>query len=220
MVLLHGTVSTPASNFSRLAPRLRAAGRCGYAVLYGAMFGWGGVGDIDASADEVTRFVGEVLRVTGARQVDVVAFSQGALVLRDALQRKLDPDDVRLAVLLAPNYHGTSADLASRVPAALCRACGQQASGSALLRRLADGGELAPGVRYAALSTTDDAWVLPVSRQAPTGPADRVRAEVLQDRCPGVTVPHEQLPAHPAAVTWTVRTLENNGVPPARLPCR
>nr|WP_281361918.1 hypothetical protein [Nakamurella aerolata] len=217
---MHGTVSTPESNFSRLAPALRASGRCAYAVLYGAMLGWGGVGDIDASADQVAAFVGAVRRASGARQVDVIAFSQGALVLRNALQRKLNPADVRLAVLLAPNYHGTSVNLASRAPAALCPACGQQATGSPLLRRLADGGELAPGVRYAALSTADDAWVLPVSGQAPVGPADRVRAEVLQQRCPGLSVAHENLPGQPTAVEWTLGTLRNGGVPPEQLPCR
>ncbi|MGI8418867.1 MAG: esterase/lipase family protein, partial [Nakamurella sp.] len=199
VVLLHGTASTPASNFTPLAARLLASGRCVFAVLYGSVLGLGGLGDIDASARRVSTFIGQVRSTTRAPKVDVIAFSQGALVLRDALQGQLDPATVRVAVLLAPNYHGTTVSLAGKVPAGICPACSEQVTGSALLRRLAAGGELSGSVRYATLSTRQDTWVLPIADQSPRGPADRVRSQLLQDSCPTATVGHIDLPAAPAA---------------------
>lgn len=149
----------------------------------------------------------------------MVAFSQGALVLRDALQIDLDPTDVRVAVLLAPNYHGTSVDLGIKVPAGLCPACTQQLTGSDLLARLARGGELAGDIRYATLSTTSDAWVLPVADQAPRGPADRVRSQLLEDACPQIRTSHIDLPAVPAAITWVRAALDTDGRPPTTFGC-
>jgi triacylglycerol lipase len=213
-------VSTPASNFTPLAAGLQSSGRCVYAVLYGGLFGWGGIGDIDTSAREVAAFARKVKQASGSEQLDVVAFSQGALVLRDALQAALDPADVRLAVLLAPNYHGTTVDLATRVPAAVCPACAQQVAGSALLVRLAQHGELASGVRYATLSTRRDTWVLPVSGQSPRGPADRVRRQLLEDACPRVLTTHIDLPATPAALNWVLAALRSQGRPPATFACQ
>lgn len=219
VVLLHGTASTPASNFTPLAARLLASGRCVFAVLYGSLFGLGGIGDIDGSARQVAAFIDRVRQATGMTKVDVIAFSEGALVLRDALQHKLNPATVRVAVLLAPNYHGTTVSLASKVPAGICPACSQQAAGSALLRRLAAGGELSGSIRYATLSTRQDTWVLPIADQSPRGPADRVRSELLQDSCPTATVRHIDLPAASAALTWTVAALETDGRPPTALRC-
>lgn len=221
MVLLHGTFSTPAANFRGLAAALQAAGRCVFAPLYGAVLGYGGIGRIEDSASSVTAFVDQVRTVTSTEQVDVVAFSQGALVLRTALQRDLDPDRVRLAIFLAPNYHGTTVALAAKVPAAACPACAEQVVGTGLLQELAAGGELAPGdLRYATLSIRDDAWVRPVDDQSPVGPADRVRRQLLQDACPDVVVDHASLPSAPAVITWTIAALETGGRPPASIRCR
>ena len=215
VVLLHGTFATPAGDFGRLAPALRASDRCVYAVLYGAAFGYGGIGPITDSARTVGAFVAQVRAATGAEAVDVVAFSQGALVLRAALQNDVPAGSVRLAVLLAPDYHGTSVPIVTKVPAALCPSCAEQVQGSALLRALDAGGELAPGVRYASLLLDDDAWVRPLADQSPRGPADRVRVQILQDACPGADVQHSVLPSSPAAVAWTVAALAS-GARPAR----
>ncbi|WP_353650739.1 hypothetical protein ABLG96_07480 [Nakamurella sp. A5-74] len=220
VVLLHGTFATPAGDFGRLAPALRASGRCVYAVLYGAAFGYGGVGSITDSAQAVGAFIEQVQTTSGAADVDVVAFSQGALVLRAALQGFVPTGTVRLALLLAPDYHGTSVPIVTKVPAALCPSCAEQVRGSALLRSLDAGGELAPGVRYASLLLDDDAWVQPLADQSPRGPADRVRAQLLQDVCPDVQVQHSVLPSAPAAVAWTMAALESDGRPTGRFACR
>lgn len=220
VVLLHGTFATPAGDFGRLVPALRTSGRCVYAVLYGAAFGYGGVGSIIDSAGAVGAFLSQVRTTTGAAAVDVVAFSQGALVLRAALQGSAPTGTVRLAVLLAPDYHGTSVPIVTKVPAALCPSCAEQVRGSALLRALAAGGELAPGVRYASLLLDDDAWVQPLAEQSPRGPADRVRIQLLQDACPDAEVQHSVLPSSPAAVAWTMAALESDGRPASRFACR
>lgn len=219
VVLLHGTFSTPASNFRPMAAGLQAAGRCVYAVLYGARFGWGGIGAVDTSADQVTTFIDQVRAATDADAVDVVAFSQGALVLRDALQNRLNPSGIGLAVFVAPNYHGTTVPLVSKVPAAVCPACTDQAVGSMLLRRLAAVGELSGTFRYATLSSRQDQWVLPVDGQPPMGPADRVRAQILEDSCPTVVSQHSDLPAQPAVINWTLAALNSAGRPPATFSC-
>lgn len=221
VVLLHGTLSTPAANFRDLGAALQEDDRCVYAPLFGEVLGYGGIGRIEDSAALVTAFIDKVGAQEGVDQVDVVAFSQGALVLRTALQRDLDPADIRLAVFLAPSYHGTTVALASKVPAAACPACAEQVVGSALLQELAAGGELAPGaLRYATLSIQDDAWVRPVADQSPVGPADRVRQQILQDACPDVRVEHSSLPSAPAAISWTRAALDTGGRPPTTFPCR
>lgn len=226
MVLLHGTFSTPAANFTRLAAALQKSGRCVFAPLYGALFGYGGIGRIEDSAAAVAAFIDEVRKQqrespgNPQRQVDVVAFSQGALVLRTALQRDLDPATLALVVFLAPNYHGTTIALAAKVPAGACPACAEQAVGSSLLQELAAGGELAPGdLRYATLSISNDAWVRPVSGQSPVGPADRVRRQLLQDACPDVRPEHSSLPSVPAVVNWTIAALDADGRPPTTFSC-
>lgn len=230
VVLLHGTLSTPAANFRDLAVALQQDGRCVYAPLFGEVLGYGGIGRVEDSAALVTAFIDRVREHDGVapdgtaqgegRQVDVVAFSQGALVLRTALQRDLDPAGIRLAVFLAPNYHGTTVALASKVPAAACPACAEQVVDSPLLQELAAGGELAPGdLRYATLSIRDDAWVRPVADQSPVGPADRVRRQILQDACPDVRVEHSSLPSEAAAISWTRAALDTDGRPPTTFPC-
>src|SRR6478735_2373709 len=152
VLLLHGTLSTPRSNFGTLAPALRAAGRCVYALEYGARFGYGGIGPIRTSAADVATFARRVLEVTGADQLDVVGYSQGGLVVRTMLRYDLDPGLVRVAVLVAPSYHGTTSPVTTNIPSGLCPACEDQTVGSPLLTDLATGGDLAGNVRYAVLS--------------------------------------------------------------------
>ncbi len=82
VVLLHGTFSTVRSNYAAMIPRLQATGRC----VYGINYGLGGLQSVRSSAQAVATFIDQVLAVTGAEQVDVIAFSQGGLVLRTALR--------------------------------------------------------------------------------------------------------------------------------------
>ncbi len=110
VVLLHGTFSTVQSNFAAMTPALQAAGRCVFGIDYGS----GGVRPVKESAAAVTAFVDEVLAATGADQVDVIAYSQGGLVLRTALRQDGLADKVAVAVLIAPSFHGSTVDAAQR----------------------------------------------------------------------------------------------------------
>ncbi len=209
VVLLHGTFSTVASNFGAMVPALRSSGRCVFAIGYGD----NGTGPVETSAAEVAAFIRTVLRVTGADQVDVVGYSQGGLVLRTALRDDGIADAVGTAVLIAPSFHGTDSALLASLPGGICPACEDQRAGSALLERLARGGDLDGDVRYAVVSTSRDTVVTPVASQVPVGPADRVSALLLQQRCPADTVDHVHLPADPAVIAWTVATLDARGRP-------
>ncbi len=106
VVLLHGSFSTMAANFTTLVPALRGSGRCVYGLNYGRQ----GIDAVTGSARAAARLVRTVLRVTGAERVDVVGYSQGGLVLRTALRLDGLAPDVRVAVLIAvlPRNHVTA----------------------------------------------------------------------------------------------------------------
>jgi triacylglycerol lipase len=217
VVLLHGTFSTVASNFATLSAALQAAGRCVYGIDYGA----GGTGSVRTSAATVTGFIDEVLSATGADQVDVIAYSQGGLVLRAALRLDELAPDIAVAVLIAPSFHGTTSRLLDAIPAGACPACADQTAGSALLTELDGGGDLDGAVRYAVISTADDTIVTPVSSQAPQGAAGRVTSLVVQDACPEEQIDHIGLPADNAVVGWAIAALDADGSPGAeQFSCR
>ena len=216
LVLLHGSFSSVASNFAAMTPALIAAHRC----VYGIDYGNGGVAAVKTSAAQVADFVRHVLVEAGRAQVDVIAYSQGGLVLRTALRLDGLAEQVATAAMLAPSWNGTTAPLAASIPASLCPACADQVAGSPLLRQLDLGSDLAGTVRYATISTEDDAVVTPIGSQVPTGPPARVRSLVMQDRCPDLVVDHQQLPANRGVIAWTVAALQTDGRPPATaLPC-
>lgn len=225
VVLLHGTFSTVRSNFTAMASALQASGRC----VYGIDYGFGGLRPVRESAESVTTFIDDVLDATGAEQVDVVAFSQGGLVLRTALRGSAGgaglTDRVATAVLIAPTFHGTTSTLLDSLPDGACPACADQAAGSDLVaeldaRRDPAAGDLEGAVRYAVVSSRNDTIVTPIDSQVPTGPADRIRSLVVQDRCPKVAVDHIGLPGNAGVIAWTIDALRTDGAPdPAALTC-
>jgi triacylglycerol lipase len=199
-----------------LVPALQAAGRCVYGIDYGS----GGTRPVTESARAVGAFVDAVLTATGADQVDMIGFSQGGLVLRTAVRQDGMAGKVAIAVLIAPSFHGTTSPLLDALPAGACPACADQAADSALLTQLNNDGDLDGDLRYAVISTADDAVVTPIQSQVPAGPADRVRSLLVQDRCPGKRVDHVALPADAGVIAWAVAALATEGTPdPAALTC-
>jgi triacylglycerol lipase len=207
VVLLHGTFSTIAVDFPVLVAALTAAGRC----VYGQNYGFYGSGPVRDSAEATAAEIRSVLADTGATQVDVVGFSQGGLVLRTALRFDGVSGLVRTAALISPSFHGTTSPLIDSLPGNVCGACADQKAGSALLTELAAGGDLDGAVRYATAVVSTDVIVTPWQSQLADGPAERVRSVVLDRRCPGISVRHQDMALVPAVAVWVTLALARGG---------
>lgn len=216
MLLLHGTFSSIAIDFSTLVPALLTAGFCVYGQDYGLL----GTAAIKTSAASFAVFAGQVLRVTGAAAVDVVGFSQGGLVLRTALRLDGLAPSVHSAVLIAPSFHGTTSGLIDLLPAGACPACIDQKADSPLLQELAVDGDLEPAVRYAVAVLSTDRVVTPWESQIPAGAGDQVSSVVVNEQCPDSRAVHENLPRSAPVVAWVTAALAADGVAaPSDLAC-
>lgn len=97
-------------------PFLKNNGYCVFALTYGARPGlpWpftaiGGMTDMNISAQQLGAFIDKVLAATGARQVDIVGHSQGAMIPTLYAKYLGGAKKIDHYVSLAPNWHGTSA---------------------------------------------------------------------------------------------------------------
>lgn len=120
VVLVHGTWENAYSNFAMLAPALKAAGLCVFALNYGQLPvedggglgqlipGANGTGDIAEPAGQLATFVDQVLATTGAEKVNVVGHSQGGLMTRQYLKFNGGAGEVDNLVTLGATNHGTT----------------------------------------------------------------------------------------------------------------
>ena len=196
VVLVHGTFADMSDSWQALSPLLYNHGYCVFALNYGSFGGSGslgiyGVGEIGASAGELSAFVDQVLAATGAEQVDLVGHSQGGMMPRYYLKNLDGAAKVHTLVGLSPSNHGTTLDglftLASFFPGAseftgaLCPACQEQEAGSAFITALNSGGETVPGVSYTVIQTRFDQVVTPYTSAFLSGPG--VTNITLQNQC-------------------------------------
>ncbi|WP_405791727.1 esterase/lipase family protein [Streptomyces sp. NBC_01506] len=198
VVLIHGTWANAYANWAGLAPVLKRAGHCVYALNFGAPDGdvFKARGPVPESAKEVAAFVDKVLGATGAEQVDLVGHSQGGgLLPRWYLKFEGGAAKTHRLVGIAPSNHGTTASgMASlakslRVLDTTARMAGQAAKdqtvGSDVNVQLDTGGDTVPGVRYTTVVTRTDEVVTPYRQQylaaGPDAPVDNL---TLQDACP------------------------------------
>lgn len=234
VVLVHGTWSEAASTWEKLEPALREQGYCVFTITYGKrtpgslqnLFDLVGGGSIRDSARTLASFVDGVRRQTGARQVDIVGHSQGALVARQYMKfnggtdaRDPSRNVVNTLVSLAGTNHGTSFNR-NQFIGAVAEALGipvvrlaslavgpsyiEQMIGSPFLTALNKGGDTRPGVRYVAIGTRDDTMVTPPERTfLVAGPGATVRNVWVQDGCPTATVDHMQITSDPRSM-WLV----------------
>lgn len=176
VVLVHGTFADMADSWQALSPLLVNNGYCVFALNYGSNGGSGalgiyGIGNIPASAAELSTFVNKVLAETGASKVDLVGHSQGGMMPRYYLKNLGGASKVNALIGLAPSNHGTTLDglftLASYFPpaseftGALCPACTEQEAGSEFITALNAGGETVPGVAYTVIESSYDEVVTP-----------------------------------------------------------
>ncbi|MEU6558377.1 esterase/lipase family protein [Nocardia nova] len=195
VILAHGTDATAYTDWAGIGPQLAAAGFCVFVPDYGGKPDAKSFGteDLWASSRQFGAFVDRVLTATGARQVDLVGFSQGATVTRYYVNKLGGAPKVGQWIGLAsPTYGGVMyglVPLADAVPGlwdayerVTSLAAIQQAQGSPFLRELNAGGDTVPGVRYTTIGSRVDEMIQPFTNIALTGPG--ATDIVLQDLCP------------------------------------
>ncbi|KAA0021581.1 esterase/lipase family protein [Antrihabitans cavernicola] len=247
IVLVHGTGSNMQLAFPVMAPALKKAGYCVFALNYGGIPTWynpniivWGVSDIRQSAHELSNFVDAVLAKTGARQVDLVGHSQGGVVSRQYLKFDggADPADpaknkVKSLVALGPTNHGTTFNGQQQLYSVLAQtglspdvidwaifgiAGRQQLVGSRLISDLNATGETVPGVDYTVIAAKDDQVVTPPQGSFLQSNAPNVHNLWVQDGCPGI-VRHSGLLLQPRPIYMTLVALDPSYAKNNPAPC-
>ncbi|NEW77130.1 esterase/lipase family protein [Streptomyces rhizosphaericus] len=194
VVLVHGTFGNSVDNWLGFAPYLVQRGYCVFSLDYGQLPLvplFHGLGPIDQSAKQLSAYVDRVLAATGAAKVDMVGHSQGGMMPRYYLKFLGGAPKVNALVGIAPTNHGTTLSgltklldyfpgvgdiIAKGAPGLM-----DQVVGSDFLRRLNEGGDTVPGVRYTVISTKYDEVATPYRAQFLSGP--NVKNVVIQDLC-------------------------------------
>ncbi len=208
VILVHGTGGGAQTNWGAMAPRIKNAGYCVYALTYGVNPGtpWplsamGGLTRMQDSAQELSVFVDKVLAASGAQKVDFVGHSQGTLMPNYYVKFLGGAPKVDKYVSLAPLWKGTTAGGASEFTAKLdkaaktnpaarqyadlmneyCGACSQMSAGSPFIEKMNAGGTYAPGVQYTNIMTRYDELVVPWTAGYVEAP--NATNIVVQDTC-------------------------------------
>lgn len=224
VVLLHGTMDSDRA-WDALTPLLRTNGYCVYSLNYGddprtPLLGYG-IGPITRSVAQVAGFIEQVLRRTGATQVDLVGHSQGGVIAEYYTKDPRGAAQVHAAIMLAPPTYGTTFNglvtLADRsravretvdaaVDSLICPACADMTANSPFITDLDTGPIAHAGVRYAVLATRYDTVVTPAG-SASFIPEPGVTNQYIQDLCPTTKTTHQQLPRDPIAMRWVLTQL-------------
>jgi triacylglycerol lipase len=207
VVLVHGTFENMLKNWLVLAPQLKAAGYCVFALNYGN----DATAPIAQSAQELAPFVDAVLAATGARQVDIVGHSQGGMMPRYYLKYLGGANKVGELIGISPSNHGTTNPLTIPTGYTICPACLDQQAGSDFLTNLNSGGDVVAGPRYTVVATRWDEVVTPYQSQFLSGSASRVTNITLQDKCPLDAFEHDQTPNDPVVAQWVINALGRTG---------
>ncbi len=195
VILAHGTDASSYTDWSEIGPQLAQSGFCVFTLDYGGKPGAISFGtqDLWLSAHQIGDFVDHVLTVTGARRVDLVGFSQGAVVTRYYVNKLGGASKVgRWVGLASPSYGGVMyglVPLGDALPALwpvyqdlTSLAVVEQAQGSLFMRELNAGGDTVPGVEYTTIGSRVDEMIQPFANIALRGPG--AHNLVLQDLCP------------------------------------
>lgn len=204
VVLVHATAMNMA-NWTTLSPILANAGHCVFALNYGRLAPsdvLGGVRSIESSALELSRFVNDVLKATGADKVDVVGHSQGGTMPGYYIKFLGGADKVGTFIGLSPSNHGTTAGGLTAFMEALgfgdavrsglgdagMHGLTDQMAGSPLMEKLFGDGDTVAGPRYVVIQTRHDWLVTPYTNSFLDGP--NVVNHLVQDYCPADPVGH------------------------------
>ncbi|QDQ98979.1 alpha/beta fold hydrolase [Tomitella fengzijianii] len=238
VVLVHGTFGNQQINWGAMAPRIKDAGYCVYALNYGVNPGtpwplsaFGGLTRMQDSAQELSVFVDRVLAASGAQKVDFVGHSQGTLMPNYYVKFLDGAPKVDKYISLAPLWEGTDAvgPLAAGTDAAAdpvtqaagelmdryCGACSQMTAGSPFIEKMNAGGTYAPGVEYTNIMTEYDGTVVPWTAGYVEGP-DTTNI-VVQDGCPQDHSDHSSLVSSVRAQALVLNALDP--AHPVAVPC-
>jgi triacylglycerol esterase/lipase EstA (alpha/beta hydrolase family) len=198
VVLVEGTFSNMYNSFGAISPDLVNNGYCVYAFNYGQTLpftGFYAMGNIAASAAQLSTEVNNVLAQTGASKVDLVGWSQGGMMPRYYINDLGGASKVNMLVGFAPSNYGTTLDgltyllsdlgvlgLDTALLSVACEACDQQLQGSSFLTSL-NQAPTSPNVKYVVIETQDDEVVTPYTNAfLPAG--SNVQNITLQSQCP------------------------------------
>ena len=203
VVLVHGTVENAFGNWSGLAPVLKNAGYCVFALNYGESKPHAllkATAHIPDSAKQLAAYVDRVLAATGASKVDLVGHSQGGgLMPQWYLRFEGGAAKVHHLVGISPSSHGTTGSGLVHVADGVTDVAGHagkplgldspafkdQTVGSEVVRQLYANGDTEPGVTYTNIVTKTDVVVTPYTNQFLTaGPDATVHNILLQSVCP------------------------------------
>jgi len=231
VILVHGTVANMDDNWQAASPVLANHGYCVFAFNYGgtsASAAIQGIGEIAASAAQLSSFVNEVLAATGSAKADLVGHSQGGMMPRYYIDFLGGAAKVDKLVALAPSNYGTTLDgltkLASLLGAsslinaglaAVCEACVEQEEGSSFLAGL-NATPTVAGVTYTVIESVDDEVVTPYTN-AFLPAAANVTNVTVNGQCPLDLSDHLEIAADPVALADMLNALDPAS--PVRVPC-
>lgn len=226
VVLVHGTFETMDQNWAVLSPRLKEKGYCVFALNYGTR----GTGRIERSAQELGRFVDNVLEYTEASKVQLVGHSQGGMMPRYWIKYLDGRSEVEDLVGIAPSNYGTELADATSVNSTPedwglqggggapnpCYACDQQGAESSFIRRLNNGDDTLGRGAFTQIATDDDEIIIPYTRCFLRG-REHTRNIVLQRYNGGLVVTHQNIYNDPFVQKLVFDALANPGTAkPAR----
>ena len=234
VVLVHGTWANQFNSFAYLSPRLKAAGYCVFSLNYGKydaapisyIPGVNATAPVMDSAQELGLFVDRVRTEIGVPKVDLIGYSQGAIVARGYLKFFGGADatnpannHVQTVVTYAGTNHGTTLSGTSTLGSQLHLlgvvgtlagpAATDQVVGSDYVTSLNAGGDTLPGIDYTVLTTRHDEVSTPYRNSFLTaGPGATVHNVVIQDGCIIDGSDHLSIPYSLRAADYTLKALD------------
>jgi triacylglycerol esterase/lipase EstA (alpha/beta hydrolase family) len=226
VILTEGTFASMYNSFGAVSPDLVNNGYCVYAFNYGQTIPFSGfyaMGDIAASAGQLSTEVNKVLSETGASKVDIVGWSQGGMMPRYYINNLGGASKVNMLVGFAPSNYGTNLDgvvnlladfgelgVATALLSVTCTACVEQIQGSSFLTSL-NQMPTAAAVKYVVIETADDDVVTPYTNAFLPASAN-VQNITLQNQCPQDRSDHISIPYDSNALQDMINALGPDSV--------
>jgi len=179
VVVVHGIYDSA----QRIDPLLRGLGARGVGPLSAIdLIPRFSTPSLEVFARQLATFVAETLRVFGTDELDLVAFSMGALVTRLYLQELAAGVRVRRFVSISGPHRGTQVARLATAGRSWLAGVHEMKPGSPLLRRLGDDASVLAPTRVHCLYTPYDALIVPPSSGVLRGASSVHRIPVLLHR--------------------------------------